>query len=77
MSIYGSQLCKFNRFSSVNKLYIAWRKTVDPHVRRRWKINSRTHNVFNKINICAPIDVLLEKRCIKFVWSLFNIMYNI
>ena len=28
-----------------------------------WKINSRTHNVLiNKINRCAPIDVILEKR---------------
>ena len=72
MSIYGSQLWKFNCYSSVNKFYIAWRKTV----RRIWKINSRTHNVLiNKINRCAPIDALLEKRCIKFVWSLFNSKY--
>ena len=28
MSIYGSQLWKFNCYSSVNKFYIAWRKTV-------------------------------------------------
>ena len=63
MSIYGSQLWKFNRFSNVNKFYIAWRKKV----RRIWKINSRTHNVLiNKINRCAPIDVILEKHCIKF-----------
>ena len=28
-----------------------------------WKINSRTHTVLiNKINRCAPIDVILEKR---------------
>ena len=34
------------------------------------------HNVFiNKINRCAPIDVLLEKRCIKFVWNLFYSNY--
>ena len=53
-------------------VYIAWRKTV----RRTWKINSRTHKVLiNKINRCAPIDISLEKRCIKFVWSLFNSRY--
>ena len=41
-----------------------------------WKINSRTHNVLiNKMNRCAPIDVILEKRCIKFLWSLFNSKY--
>ena len=72
MSIYGSQLWKFNRFSNVNKFYIAWRKTV----RRMWKVNSCTHNVLiNKINRCAPIDVILEKRCIKFLWSLLNSRY--
>ena len=47
MSIYGSQLWKFNRFSNVNKFYIAWRKTV----RRICKINSRTHNVLEAPNI--------------------------
>ena len=58
MSIYRSQLWKFNRFSNVNKFYIAWRKTV----RRIRKINFRMHNVLiNKINRCAPIDVILEK----------------
>ena len=71
MSIYGSQLWKF-RFSSVNKFYIAWRKTV----RRIWKINSRTHNVLiNKINRCAPSDVILEKCCINFSWNLFHSRY--
>ena len=69
MSIYGSQLWKFYRFSNVNTIYIAWTKAV----RRIWTINSRTHNVLiNKINSFAPIDVLLEKRCIKFVWTLFD-----
>ena len=38
--------------------------------------NTCTYNVLiNKINKCAPIDVLLEKRGIKFVWSLFYSRY--
>ena len=42
---------------------------------KNMKINSRTRNVLiNKIN-STSIDVLLEKRCIKFVWSLFNSKY--
>ena len=24
------------------------------------------------INNCLPIDLQLEKRCIKFIWNLFN-----
>ena len=49
---------------------------MEETVRRIWKINSCTHNVLiNNINRCAPIDALLEKRCIKFVWSLFNSRY--
>ena len=87
MSIYGSQLWKFNRFWNVNKFYIAWRKTV----RRVRKINSRPHNVLiNKINEYAPLDVILRsiciairdklfdrdiKRCFKFLWILFNSRY--
>ena len=41
-----------------------------------WKINSRTHHVLiNIIKRCAPIDVILEKRCINFLWSLFKSRY--
>ena len=78
MSIYSSQLWKFTCFSSVEKIHIAWKKTV----RIIRKINSRTHNVLiNKINRCAPIDVshasdlFKSKLCIKFIWSLCNCKY--
>ena len=60
MSIYGSQLWKFNRFSNVNKFYIAWRKTV----RRIWnlqfaenvnffvyKCNFTYHDWFGSLNV--------------------------
>ena len=75
MSIYGSQLWKFNCFSRVKKIshciFIAIRK-----------LKSRTHNVLiNKIYRCAPIDVshasdlFKSKLCIKFVRSLRNCKY--
>ena len=58
MNIYSSQLWKFNSFSSVNKFYIAWRKTV----RRIWKINSRTHNVLiNKIKRTDSVTAMLDE----------------
>ena len=37
------------------------------------KINSRTHNdLLHHINNCLPIDILLEKRYIKFIFNIIN-----
>ena len=45
------------------------RKTI----RRIWRIDKRTHSVLtNLINGCLPINLMLEKRCIKFIWNFFN-----
>ena len=42
-------------------------------LRRVWNISNVTHNnLLPYIQICHPIEITLEKRCIKFVWSLFN-----
>ena len=69
MNAYGSQLWCFNDYKSVERFYIAWRKTI----RRIWRIDKRTHNVLtNLINGCLPINLMLEKRCIKFIWNFFN-----
>ena len=69
MNVYGSQLWCFNDYKSVERFYIAWRKTI----RRIWRIDKRTHNVLtNLINGCLPINLMLEKRCIKFIWNFFN-----
>ena len=74
MSIYGSQLWRYNDNKSVEKFYIAWRKTI----RRIWHIPSRTHNILlHHINGCSPINIMMEKRCIKFIWNLFNSNYNL
>ena len=52
--------------------YVAWRKSL----RRVWNISNVTHNnLLPYIHNCHPIEVILEKRCIKFVWSLFNSNY--
>ena len=38
----------------------------------------RTHNsLLHTINNCLSIDLLLEKRCIKFIWNLFNSAYEL
>ena len=67
---HGSQLWCFNdHHKSINRFYVAWRKTI----RRIWHIHKRTHNsLFHTINNCLPIDLLLGKRCIKFILNLFN-----
>ena len=69
MNVYGSQLWCFNDYKSVERFHIAWRKTI----RRIWRIDKRTHNVLtNLINGCLPINLMLEKRCITFIWNFFN-----
>ena len=61
---YGVLMTKF-----VERFYIAWRKTI----KRIWRLDKRTHNVLiNLINRCLPINMILEKRCIKYIWNLFN-----
>ena len=40
---------------------------------RLWKTPYRTHNsLVHLINNCGSIDCILEKRCVKFLWNLFN-----
>ena len=69
MNVYGSQLWCFNDYKFVECFYTAWQKTI----RRIWRLDKRTHNVFiNLINGCLPINLMLEKRCIKFIWNFFN-----
>ena len=66
MNVYGSQLRCLNDYKSVERFYIAWRKTI----RRIWRIDKRTDNVLtNLINRCSPINLMLEKRCIQFIWN--------
>ena len=74
MNVYGSQFWCFNNYKSVERFYIAWRKTI----RKIWRLDKRTHNVLiNLINRCLPINLILEKKCIKFIWYLYNISYEL
>ena len=69
MNVYGALLWCFNDYKSVERVYIAWRKTI----KIIWRLDKRAHNVFtNLINGCLPINLMLEKRCIKLVWNFFN-----
>ena len=69
MNIYGSPLWKYYDKNLLEVFYVAWRKSL----RRVWKISNVTHNnLLPFIHNCHPIDVILEKRCIKFVWSLYK-----
>ena len=44
------------------------------------KISPRSHcNLLHHINSCDPIDNIMEKRCIQFIWNLMNsdtILFN-
>ena len=75
MNIYGSQIWKFYN-KEVNIFYTAWRKAI----RQIYRLPYRTHNILiNHIIQCYPIDIILEKRCIKFIWGLMNsehILFN-
>ena len=72
MNIYGSPLWKYYDKKLLELFYVAWRKSL----RRVWNILNVTHNnLLPYIHNCHPIEVILEKRCIKFVWSLFNSNY--
>ena len=66
MNVYGSQLFRYNDIKSMDLLYVTWRKSIR-------KISPRSHcNLLHPINSCDPIDNILEKRCIQFIWNLMN-----
>ena len=72
MNIYSSPLWKYYDKNLLEVFYVAWRKSL----RRVWKISNVAHNnLLPFIHNCHPIDVILEKRCIEFVWSLYNSNY--
>ena len=61
---YGSLLWKHFDRKVLEPFYIAWRKSV----RKVWKIPYTTHNVLMPyIHNSNGFDVILEKRCIKFL----------
>ena len=73
-NIYGSPLWKHFDRKLLEPFYIAWRKCI----RRVWKIPFTSHNVLLPyIHNTIAFNVILEKRCIKFLWTLFNSGYDI
>ena len=62
---YGCQLWNFES-REVHNLYVAWRKVV----RKLWRLPYFTHcNLLHTINNSLPIQISLEKRGIKSIWS--------
>ena len=54
---------------TTRSFYTCWRKAI----RRLYNIPYRTHNILvHHIINSYPIDVVLEKRCIKYIWNLIN-----
>ena len=76
MNLYESQLFRYNDIKSMELLYVTWRKSI----RKIWKISPRSHcNLLHHINSCDPIDNIMEKGCIQFIWNLMNsdaILFN-
>ena len=49
--------------------YVAWRRTI----RKLWALPNTTHcKYLHTINNSLPIDLMLEERCLKFIWSCIN-----
>ena len=68
MNLYGSQIWRYND-KTTRSFYTCWRKAI----RRLYNIPYRTHNILVHYIINSyPIDVVLEKRCIKYIWNLIN-----
>ena len=69
MSIYRSQLFKLYDKNSVNCIYVAWRKAI----KKIWKIPNISHcRLLPHINDCNDIDSILERRCKRFLYNVFN-----
>ena len=65
---YGCQLWNFES-KEVHNFYVAWRKAV----RKLWRLPYTTHcNLLHTINNSLPIEISLEKRSVKSIWSCVN-----
>ena len=69
MNIYGSSLWRYTNYSIIDNFCVSWRKIV----RRLRKTPYRTHiSLFHLVKNCVSIECILEKRCVNFLWNLFN-----
>ena len=68
INIYGCQTWRYNG-NYLDKLYTTWRKAI----RRVWEKTYIMHNkLVHLINKSCSINTVLEKRSIKFIWTLIN-----
>ena len=68
LDAYGSQLWPFYD-RSVKCLYVAWRRTI----KKLWALPNITHcKYLHTINNSLPIDLVLEKRCLKYIFPHIN-----
>ena len=66
--LYASQLWDYED-KRIEKYYVAWRKAM----RKVWKLHNLTHcNLLPVITNCLPLNIILEKRLLKFIWSIIN-----
>ena len=64
LDVYTSQLWDYED-KRIGKYYVAWRKV--------WKLPNLTHcNLLPVITNCLPLNIILEKRLLKFIWSIIN-----
>ena len=69
MSMYSRNLCRLNNGRNLIPLYTAWRKSI----RHVWRLDRKTHNnVLHYINNCLPIEIIFERRCIKFIHNIIS-----
>ena len=68
LDAYASQLWDYED-KRIEKYYVAWRKAM----RKVWKLPNLTHcNLLPVITNCLPLNIILEKRLLKFIWSIIN-----
>ena len=68
LDTYASQLWDYED-KRIEKYYVAWRKAM----RKVWKLPNLTHcNLLPVITNCLPLNLLLEKILLKFIWSIIN-----
>ena len=68
LDAYASQLWD-SEDNRIGKYYVAWRKAM----RKVWKLPNLTHcNLLPVITNCLPLNIILEKRLLKFILSISN-----
>ena len=68
MDFYGCTLWNFGS-NYVETCYNLWRKAIRPI----WKLTLKTYwNLLHGIKDTFAIDVMLEQRCIKLIWTLLH-----